>query len=136
MCSGYGSSCGFVRAAHTRDKNLDDIARLELLIGKLLASEKHSLNLSEADNGIPCVRVNALNGDGDNLLIAAFQLASELTLLRLTDSLAKHMLAFFRRDSADLRGLDRDLYYISGYGCGLILRRLLDKQIRIGIRNL
>ena len=133
MRSRNGGAGVFIGAAHARDKDLDDIVGLEDLVGELLALVEQSLRLAEADDRIARLGDNALDGDGDNLLIVAFKLTAELTLFRLADSLAEHMLALFGGYPADLGGLDGYLDYIAGHGALLILLSLLDEQIGVGV---
>lgn len=129
------NSCAgvLICTANAGDIDFDNIVGLKHLIGKLLALVEHGFGLAEADNRIARLGDNALDGDGDDLLIVALKLAAKLTLLCLADSLAKHMFALFGGYSADLCGLDRNLNDIAGHCALLILLSLLDEQIGVGI---
>ena len=129
------NSCAgvLICAANAGDIDFDNIIGLKHLVGELLALVEHGFGLAEADDRIARLGDNALDGDGDNLLIVALKLAAKLTLLCLADSLAKHMFALFGGYSADLCGLDGNLNDIAGHCALLILLSLLDEQIGVGI---
>ena len=77
------NSCAgvLIGAANAGDIDFDNIIGLKHLVGELLALVEHGFGLAEADDRIARLGDNALDGDGDNLLIVALKLAAKLTPL-------------------------------------------------------